>query len=78
LTFAPLHFGTWAGAWSKALYVLLGIAPGALFVTGFLMWWNRVAGKRYRAWRGRVQPAGTVLPAEAEPAAASQKNEASA
>jgi hypothetical protein len=27
-----------------------------LAVTGTLMWWNRVAGKRYRRWRARGLP----------------------
>ena len=51
LMIAPVHFGLWGGPWSKGLWCLLGFAPGTLFTTGFLMWWNRVAGKRYRAWR---------------------------
>ncbi len=51
LMFGPIHFGLWGGIWSKALWFLLGFAPGTLFTTGFLMWWNRVAGKRYRAWQ---------------------------
>ena len=51
LMFRPIHFGLWGGLWSKGLWCLLGLAPGTLITTGFLMWWNRVAGKRYRAWR---------------------------
>lgn len=51
LMFSPIHFGLWGGIWSKGLWFLLGFAPGTLITTGFLMWWNRVAGKRYRAWR---------------------------
>lgn len=51
LMFSPIHFGLWGGIWSKGLWFLLGLAPGTLITTGFLMWWNRVAGKRYRAWR---------------------------
>lgn len=46
---APLHFGSWGGAWSKTLWFAIGFSPGALFLTGFLMWWNRVAVKRLRA-----------------------------
>lgn len=51
LMFSPIHFGLWGGIWSKGIWFLLGLAPGTLITTGFLMWWNRVAGKRYRAWR---------------------------
>ena len=61
LMFSPIHFGLWGGIWSKGLWFLLGLAPGTLITTGFLMWWNRVAGKRYRAWRqsSRETPAKT-------------------
>lgn len=51
LMFSPIHFGLWGGIWSKGLWFLLGFAPGTLITTGILMWWNRVAGKRFRAWR---------------------------
>lgn len=51
LMFSPIHFGLWGGIWSKGIWFLLGLAPGSLITTGFLMWWNRIAGKRYRAWR---------------------------
>ena len=56
-----LHFGRIGGiaipctvrsglcdfAW-KSVWALLGIAPAALFVTGALMWWNRVVRKKLR------------------------------
>jgi uncharacterized iron-regulated membrane protein len=37
-----LHFGNFGGWPSKALWVVIGLAPAFLFVTGVLMWWNRV------------------------------------
>ncbi len=37
-----LHFGRAFGLWVKVLWVLLGLVPPALIVTGALMWWNRV------------------------------------
>ena len=37
-----LHFGRSFGGEIKVLWVLLGLAPGALILTGGLMWWNRV------------------------------------
>jgi uncharacterized iron-regulated membrane protein len=39
---AKLHFGRFAGIKTKALWTFMGIIPPALFVTGALMWWNRV------------------------------------
>ncbi len=37
-----LHFGNFGGWESKAVWVVIGLAPAFLFVTGVLMWWNRV------------------------------------
>jgi uncharacterized iron-regulated membrane protein len=37
-----LHVGDFAGWPVKALWVVLGLAPPLLVVTGFLMWWHRV------------------------------------
>ncbi len=37
-----LHFGNFAGNKVKALWVALGLLPSLLFVTGTIMWWNRV------------------------------------
>jgi uncharacterized iron-regulated membrane protein len=48
---APLHFGNWGGLPVKILWCLLGLAPGTLAATGFLMWWNRVLRRRWRAWQ---------------------------
>ena len=39
---AKLHFGRFAGIKTKALWTFMGLIPPALFVTGALMWWNRV------------------------------------
>ena len=35
------HFGRFAGAGVKALWVVLGLTPVALLVTGIFMWWTR-------------------------------------
>jgi uncharacterized iron-regulated membrane protein len=40
-----LHFGNFAGNKTKAVWVALGLLPLALFITGFIMWWNRVLRK---------------------------------
>jgi len=43
-----LHFGNF-GSWpSKAVWVVIGLVPAFLFVTGVLMWWNRVVGPAAR------------------------------
>jgi uncharacterized iron-regulated membrane protein len=39
---AKLHFGRFAGWRVKALWTALGLIPPVLFVTGAVMWWNRV------------------------------------
>ncbi len=52
--FSYLHFGNFGGWPSKALWVVIGLAPAFLFVTGVLMWWNRVlrpAARRVYNWR---------------------------
>jgi uncharacterized iron-regulated membrane protein len=50
-----LHFGNFAGPKTKALWVVLGLLPVILFVTGGIMWWNRVlspAARRLRRTAG--------------------------
>jgi uncharacterized iron-regulated membrane protein len=49
--FYYLHFGNFAGWQVKALWVALGLAPPFLFVTGAIIWWNRVLGREARASR---------------------------
>lgn len=39
--FAPLHFGTFGGLLTRILYVVVGIAPLILLVTGLMMWLYR-------------------------------------
>lgn len=52
---AKLHFGRFAGAKVRWTWAVLGVIPPALFITGAVMWWNRVL----KPWRsGRRQPAG--------------------
>ncbi|HTW63589.1 MAG TPA: PepSY-associated TM helix domain-containing protein [Bryobacteraceae bacterium] len=52
--FSYLHFGNFGGWLSKAIWVVLGLAPAFLFVTGMLMWWNRVLSPGAR--RARLGP----------------------
>ena len=37
-----LHFGRFGGWPIKALWTVLGLVPLVLFITGAVMWWNRV------------------------------------
>lgn len=39
--FGPVHFGTFGGRLTQILYVLVGLAPTILMVTGVVMWWYR-------------------------------------
>lgn len=48
---SPLHYGDFGGVWVKALWVALGLAPALLFVTGSLMWWNRVLSKKWAKFK---------------------------
>ncbi len=41
-----LHFGTFGGHATRVLWIVLGIVPLVLFVSGALMYWNRALGKR--------------------------------
>jgi uncharacterized iron-regulated membrane protein len=43
----PAHFGTFGGIGIKILWLIAGLAPCLLFVTGSIMWWRRaVSGRR--------------------------------
>lgn len=53
LFMGPLHFGTFAGHWSKIGWIVAGLTPGLLFFTGFIMWWRRIMRKR-RMMRGEM------------------------
>jgi uncharacterized iron-regulated membrane protein len=44
-----IHFGTFGGVWTRALWVLLGILPAALWSTGLLLWWNRGLKPHFRS-----------------------------
>lgn len=41
----PLHFGTFAGHWSRIAWIVAGLVPGILFFSGFVMWWRRVPAR---------------------------------
>lgn len=61
----PLHIGHWGGPLVRVLYVLVGLTPAFLFVTGCLMWWNRYwVPRRRRA--ARLAAAGCLPSGELE------------
>lgn len=43
----PLHVGNFGGNGVRVAWLILGLAPPALFVTGFIMWWTRVVRVRW-------------------------------
>lgn len=53
----PLHFGDFAGPAVKVLWLVLGLVPPLLFLTGLVMWWNRVGAKKWRSARRDAAPA---------------------
>jgi uncharacterized iron-regulated membrane protein len=60
LALIQLHFGRFGGLEVRFLWVVLGLLPAALFVTGFLLWWRRVLRP---AWivAGRRSPENEVF-----------------
>jgi uncharacterized iron-regulated membrane protein len=51
---APLHVGNFGGNGIRAAWLILGLSPPLMFVTGFIMWWTRVVRPRWLAARGQV------------------------
>jgi uncharacterized iron-regulated membrane protein len=43
-----IHVGEFGGVGVKVLWLILGMTPALLFVTGVVMWWNRVVLPRMR------------------------------
>ncbi|HTC65054.1 MAG TPA: PepSY-associated TM helix domain-containing protein [Candidatus Saccharimonadales bacterium] len=63
---AQLHFGRFAGIGTKMIWTAVGLTPAVLFITGSLMWWNRVVNP----WRIKKQVMAarlkTVSPVQSE------------
>lgn len=51
----PLHVGSFGGLPIRILYVLIGLTPGLLSITGFLLWWRRRGKKRPKYVKLNVQ-----------------------
>jgi uncharacterized iron-regulated membrane protein len=49
-----LHFGRWRSGPLKALWAFVGLVPAMMFVTGTVMWWNRVVRPWWRRDEERV------------------------
>lgn len=43
----PLHFGNFSGMTIKVIWFLLGLTMPALFLSGFIMWWQRVVKNKW-------------------------------
>jgi uncharacterized iron-regulated membrane protein len=56
-----LHFGRWRSHTLKVVWVIMGLIPAVMFVTGSIMWWNRVVKKPRSATVRERQPALTTL-----------------
>jgi uncharacterized iron-regulated membrane protein len=48
-----MHFGRYGGMGVRITYVIIGLLPAVMFVTGAIMWWNRVL----RRWVEQTRPA---------------------
>jgi uncharacterized iron-regulated membrane protein len=50
---SPLHVGNFGGMPIRIAWLVLGLSPALLFVTGMIMWWTRVVRPR---WLGKRRP----------------------
>ena len=41
-----LHFGRFRGSWLAYLWVILGLLPGFMFISGFVLWYKRIVNPR--------------------------------
>jgi uncharacterized iron-regulated membrane protein len=65
-TFMGLHFGNFAGLKTRIAWAAIGLAPPFLFVTGALMWWNRVLSREGRRLRRDPATARALAAATAD------------
>jgi uncharacterized iron-regulated membrane protein len=64
-----VHFGRFGGMFGRVAWIVLGLLPAVLFVTGFIMWWTRVVRRRAAVARGEAR-IGAAADAAAQAAAA--------
>ena len=65
---ARIHFGRAYGTTVKWIYTIFGLVPALLFVTGAIMWWNRVLKPAFRKSERSVAVGELQLAPEAVPA----------
>jgi len=58
-----MHFGRYGGMGVRITYVIIGLLPAVMFVTGAIMWWNRVL-RRWLVQSSRAPRARAVFPAQ--------------
>ncbi len=61
LWMAPVHYGRFGGLVTRLAWVLLGLVPGTLFLSGCAMWWNRSLSRHWRRWRGQRNVARCII-----------------
>ena len=52
-----MHFGRYGGMGVRITYVIIGLLPAVMFVTGSIMWWNRVLRRWWVAERKTTRQA---------------------
>ncbi len=57
------HFGRFGPLWVRITWVVLGLLPALLFVTGLVLWWRRVVKRKWLA-RGPGEKAPARQPVE--------------
>jgi uncharacterized iron-regulated membrane protein len=66
--FRALHVGSFGGWPVKTIWLVLGLAPPVLFVTGFIMWWHRVPSPWLEHQSAARSKAGSWSPRRTSPA----------
>ena len=61
-----MHFGRYGGMGVRITYVIIGLLPAVMFVTGAIMWWNRVLRRWVEQTRAARAGATFTHPAAAE------------
>ena len=54
--FYGAHFGNFAGVGTRIVWAIFGLMPVLLFITGAIMWWNRVLSREARRLRRSSAP----------------------
>jgi uncharacterized iron-regulated membrane protein len=60
-----MHFGRYGGMGVRITYVIIGLLPAVMFVTGSIMWWNRVLRRWWVAEPKTTRPAAAAFPGQA-------------